>query len=127
VAGIAHGNAHAVTAFGYADGDHAFTFTRLNAVNNRVFHQRLDQQAWDHTVDLFIDIVNHRELVTKTGLLNRDIVLDLIQLFFDVDLLIIVQFNVVAQVARQIEYKLTRVSGFIRMEDEMAFSALNRK
>ena len=106
--GIAHGDAHAVTAFRHANRYYAFAFTRLNTVNNGVFHQRLDQQAWDHAVDLFINIVNDRELVTKARLLNRDVVFNLIQLFFDVDLLVIFQLNVVAQIARQIKNQLPR-------------------
>ena len=89
VAGIAHGNTYAVAAFGDADGDDAFAFTRLNAVNNRVLDQRLDKQAWDHAVDLFINIVNDRQLIAKASLLDGDVILDLIQLFFDVDLLIV--------------------------------------
>ena len=108
VAGIAHGNPHPVAAFGNADGDDAFAFTGLNTVNNCVFDQRLDKQAWDHAVDLFINIVNDRELVAKAGLLDRDVVLDLIKLFFDVDLLVIFQFDVVAQIARQVKNQLAR-------------------
>ena len=62
---------------------------RLNTVNNGVFHQRLDQQAWDHAVDLFINIVNDRQLIAKARLLDGDVIFDLIQLFFDVDLLVV--------------------------------------
>ena len=87
--GIAHGDTHAVTAFRHANRYHAFAFTRLNTVNNGVFHQRLDQQAWDHAVDLFINIVNDRQLIAKASLLDGDVILDLIQLFFDVDLLVV--------------------------------------
>jgi hypothetical protein len=99
---------HPFAAFGDADGDDAFAFTGLNTVNNRVFDQRLDKQAWDHAVDLFINIVNDRELVAKARLLNRDVVFDLIQLFFDVDLLVIFQLDVVAQIARQVKNQLAR-------------------
>jgi hypothetical protein len=46
-------------------------------VHNGVFHQRLNQQARNDAVHLFVDVVNHRQLVAKARLLNRDVIFDL--------------------------------------------------
>ncbi len=107
VAGIAYRHPHPVTALRHAYRHHAFAFARLDAVDNGIFHQRLDQQARDHAVYLFINVVDDGELVAKPRLLDGDVILNLVELFFDVDLLIILQLNVVAQVARQIKDQLT--------------------
>lgn len=89
VPGISHRNAYPITALCNADGDNAFTFARLDTVDNGVFHQRLDQQAGNAAIHLFINIIDNRQLVAKAGLLNGNIVFNLIQLFFDIDLLIV--------------------------------------
>ena len=89
VARIPHGNPYPITALRNADGDHPFSFAGLNPMDDSVLYQRLNQQAGNLTAYLFIDIINNRQLVAKTGLFNRDVILDLIQLFFDVDLLIV--------------------------------------
>ncbi|MNY58938.1 hypothetical protein D3C86_1953350 [compost metagenome] len=56
---------------------------------------------------LLVDIVDDRQLIAKTRLFDRDVVFDLIQLFFDVDLLVVIKLNVVAQIARKIINQLT--------------------
>ncbi|MNP61340.1 hypothetical protein D3C76_1565150 [compost metagenome] len=76
-------------------------------MDNGVLHQRLDQQTRDHAVHFLIDVVDDGELIAKPRLLDGDVILNLVELFFDVDLLIILQLNVVAQVARQIKDQLT--------------------
>ncbi|XNM60367.1 hypothetical protein ACLK1T_21750 [Escherichia coli] len=60
---------HSATLMG-----NAFTFARLNTVDNGVLHQRLDQQAGNAAIHLFINIIDNRQLVTKAGLLNGDLV-----------------------------------------------------
>lgn len=58
-------------------------------MDNGILHQRLDQQAGNAAIHLFINIIDNRQLVAKAGLLNGNIVFNLIQLFFDIDLLIV--------------------------------------
>ena len=89
MAGIPDGDSHTVAAFGDADGHYAFSFTGLNAVDDCILYQRLNKQAGNVAVHLFINIINDGQLVAKTSLLNGDVVLDLIQFLFDVNLLII--------------------------------------
>lgn len=78
VPGISHRNTYPITALCNADGDNAFTFARLDTVDNGVFHQRLDQQAGNVAIHLFINIIDNRQLVAKAGLLNGNIVFNLI-------------------------------------------------
>ena len=87
--GISDGNAHPITTFRHADSDHTFPFAGLDPMNDGIFNQWLNQQAGNKTADLFINIINNRQLIAKTGLLNGNVILNLIQLFLDVDLLII--------------------------------------
>ncbi len=89
VAGIPHSNTNPIAALCNADGNHAFPFAGLNPMDDSVFYQRLNQQAGNITAYLFIDIINNREFVAKTCLFDGDVIFDLIQLFFDVDLLIV--------------------------------------
>ena len=89
VSGISHCNPNPITALCNADGDNAFPFTGLNTVHNGIFYQRLNQQTWNAAIYLFINIVDNGQFVAKTGLLNGDIVFNLVQLFFDIDLLIV--------------------------------------
>ncbi|MNT16047.1 hypothetical protein D3C72_1511340 [compost metagenome] len=96
VSGISYRHAHAIATFRHANRNYAFAFAWLNTVDDRVFNQRLNQQAWDDAVHLFVDIVDDRQLIAKTCLFDRDVVFDLIQLFFDVDLLVVIKLNVVA-------------------------------
>ncbi len=58
-------------------------------MDNGVFHQRLDQQAGNAAIPLFINIIDNRQLVAKEGLPNGNIVFNLLQTFFDTDLLIV--------------------------------------
>ena len=89
VARIPHSNTNPVTTLRHADGDHTFPFAGLNPMDDSVFYQRLNQQAGNITAYLFIDIINNGQLVAKAGLFDGDVILDLIQLFLDVDLLIV--------------------------------------
>lgn len=86
---IPHGNPYPVTALRNADSDHAFSFAGLDPMDDSVLYQRLNQQAGDKTAYLFVDIINNGQLVAKAGLFDGDVILDLIQLFLDVDLLIV--------------------------------------
>lgn len=108
VAGIPHRDAHPAAALRNANRHHAFAAARLDAMHNSVLHQRLNKQAGDAAVHFVVDIVNHGQLVAKARLLNRDVILNLVQLFFDINLLVVVQFDVVAQVAREIKNQLAR-------------------
>ncbi|OUZ64346.1 hypothetical protein CBL21_07870 [Shigella flexneri] len=46
-------------------------------MDNGVLHQRLDQQAGNAAIHLFINIIDNRQLVAKAGLLNGNIVFNL--------------------------------------------------
>ncbi|MNE31564.1 hypothetical protein D3C80_1251400 [compost metagenome] len=107
VSGIAYRHAHAIATFRHANCHHAFAFAWLDAVDDSVLNQGLNQQAWDDAVNLFVDIVDNRQLIAKTRLLDRDVVFNLIQLFFDINLLVVFKLNVVAQIAREIINQLT--------------------
>ena len=58
-------------------------------MNDGIFYQGLNQQAGNDAAHLFVNVINNRQLVAKTGLFNGDIVFDLIELFFDINLLIV--------------------------------------
>lgn len=89
VARIANADAYPIAALVNADRHHAFAFTGLNTVNDGIFHQRLDKQARDHAADVVVNIVDDRQLVAESRLFNSDIIFDLIQLSFDINLLIV--------------------------------------
>ncbi len=89
VARIANADAYPISALVNADRHHAFAFTGLNTVNDGIFHQRLDKQARDHAADVVVNIVDDRQLVAESRLFNSDIIFDLIQLSFDINLLIV--------------------------------------
>ena len=89
VAGVANADANPIAALVNADRHHAFAFTGLNTVNDGIFHQRLDKQARDHAADVVVNIIDDRPLVAESRLFNGDIILDLIQLSFDINLLIV--------------------------------------
>ena len=86
---ISYGNPYPVAALRNADGDHTFPFAGLDPMDDSVLDQRLNQQAGDKTAYLFIDIINNGQLVAKASLFDGDVILDLIQLFLNVDLLIV--------------------------------------
>lgn len=58
-------------------------------MNDGIFHQRLDKQAQDHAADVVVNIIDDRQLVAESRLFNGDIIFDLIQLSFDINLLIV--------------------------------------
>ena len=89
VAGVANADANPIAALIDADRHHPFPFTRLNAVHNGIFHQGLDKQARDHAADVVVNIIDDRQFVAESGLFNGDVIFDLIQLSFDIDLLIV--------------------------------------
>ncbi|MNI88731.1 hypothetical protein D3C73_1460580 [compost metagenome] len=60
VTGIPDGEAYPVSALCDAESDHAFSFARLDTVNDGVFYQRLNQQSGNIAAYLFINIINNR-------------------------------------------------------------------
>ena len=89
VPGIPHRNAYPIAALVNADRHHPLAFTGLDTMDDGILHQRLDKQARDHAADVVVNIVDDRQLVAESRLFNSDIIFDLIQLSFDIDLLIV--------------------------------------
>ena len=89
IPGIANANPHPITTLVDAEGDDAFAFARLDPVDNGIFHQRLNQQARYHAADLIVDVVDDGQLVAEARLFDGNIILDLVQLSFDINLFVV--------------------------------------
>ena len=89
VAGVANADANPIAALVNADRHHPLTFTGLDTMDDGILHQRLDKQARDHAADVVVNIIDDRQLVAESRLFNSDIIFDLIQLSFDINLLIV--------------------------------------
>ncbi len=109
VTGIAHRYPDAARQLFYLDGDPARRAAGLDAVQDGVFHQRLQQQARHLNVHV-VHLEHHLQLVAKAGLLDGHVVAHLLQLLLNVDQFIPL-VEVVAQVIRQIGDQLARLLG----------------
>ncbi len=109
VTGIPHRHPDAARQLLHLDGDPTRRAAGLDAVQDGVFHQRLQQQARHLDVHV-VHLEYHLQLVTEAGLLDGHVVAHLLQLLLDVDEGVPL-VEVVAQVVRQIGNELARLLG----------------
>ncbi len=106
---VPHRHPDATRQLFHLDGDPTRRAAGLDAVQDGVFHQRLQQQARHLDVHV-VHLEHHLQLVAEAGLLDGHVVAHLLQLLLDIDEGIPL-VEVVAQVVRQVGDKLARLLG----------------
>lgn len=86
---IVNVDVYLIVVFVNVDCYYVFVFIGLNIVNDGIFYQWLDKQVWDYVVDVVVNIVDDCQFVVELCLFNSDIIFDLIQFLFDINLFIV--------------------------------------